>query len=64
MDMQAAYEIAKKLRDLVRAADTENWSKMGVLNEILDIAEHYVSVAEAIEIEMIVQMQRDWVEAN
>jgi hypothetical protein len=66
MDMHAALEVAKKLRTLVRKADqdAENWSSSDILIELIAMADDYQDLAEAMEIEMIVQMQRDWVEAN
>jgi len=66
MDMHAALEVAKKLRALVRKADqdAENWSSSDILVELIAMADDYQDLAEAIEMKMIVQMQRDWVEAN
>lgn len=66
MDMNAALEVAKKLRTLVRRADqdAEKWSSSEILLELIAMADDYQDRAEAIEMEMIVQMQRDWVEAN
>jgi uncharacterized coiled-coil DUF342 family protein len=63
MDMNAAIEIAKKLRTLVRQAD-DAWSASEILLELIAMADDYQDRAEAMEMEMIVQMQRDWVEAN
>jgi hypothetical protein len=63
MDMNAALEVAKKLRALVRQAD-DAWSAREILLELIAMADDYQDRADAIEMEMIVQMQRDWVEAN
>jgi len=63
MDMHAAIEIAKKLRTLVRQAD-DAWSAREILLELIAMADDYQDRAEAMEMEMIIQMQRDWVEAN
>ncbi len=63
MDLHTAIEIAKKLRTLVRQAD-EAWSSHEILLELIAMADDYQDRAEAIEMEMIIQMQRDWVEAN
>lgn len=63
MDMNTALEVAKKLRALVRQAD-DAWSAREILLELIAMADDYQDRADAIEMEMIVQMQRDWVEAN
>jgi hypothetical protein len=63
MDMHAAIEIAKKLRTLVRQAD-DAWSAREILLELIAMADDYQDRAEAMEMEMIIQMQLDWVEAN
>jgi chemotaxis regulatin CheY-phosphate phosphatase CheZ len=66
MDMHAALEVAKKLRTLVRKADqdAENWSSSDILVELIAMADDYQDLAEAIEMEIIIQSQKDWVEAN
>ena len=64
MDMHAAIEIAKKLRTLVRQADDAKWSESEILLELIAMADDYQDRAEAMEMEMIIQMQLDWVEAN
>jgi hypothetical protein len=66
MDMHAALEVAKKLRTLVRKADqdAENWSSSDILVELIAMADDYQDLAEAIEMEIIIQSQLDWVEAN
>lgn len=63
MDMHAALEVAKKLRTLVRQAD-QAWSSSEILLELIAMADDYQDRAEAIEMEMIIQSQLDWVEAN
>ena len=63
MNIHSALEIAKKLRTLVRQAD-HAWSSHEILLELIAMADDYQDLAEAMEMEMIVQMQRDWVEAN
>jgi len=66
MDMHTALEVAKKLRTLVRRADQEagNWSSSDILLELIAMADDYLDLAEAIEMEIIIQSQLDWVEAN
>jgi hypothetical protein len=64
MDLQSAIEVAKKMRSLARRADTFGYDRESILEAIIDIAENYEKVAEAVEMEMIVQMQRDMVEAS
>ena len=53
------YEFAAKLRNLARTIEDP-----AVYMPLVKIAEEYEDRAEALELEMIVQMQRDWVEAN
>lgn len=57
-------EIAKKMRSLARRADNFGYDRQAILEAIVDIAENYEEVAERIELEMIIQAQRDWVESN
>ena len=64
MDIQTATEFARKMRGLARRADNFGYDRQTVLEEIINIAENYEEVAERIEMDMIIQMQRDWVEAN
>jgi len=64
MDIQAATEFARKMRSLARRADNFGYDRQAVLEEIINIAENYEEVAERIEMNMIVQMQQDRVEAN
>jgi len=64
MDIQTAYEFAKKLRGLARRADNFGHDRQRVLEELIYLAENYEDVAERMEMNMIVQMQRDWVEAS
>jgi hypothetical protein len=63
MDIQAAYEFAKNMRNLARRADTFDYNRQQILEAMIDIAENYEEVAERSEMEMIIQSQRDWVEA-
>ena len=62
MDIQTAYEFSKAMRNLARRADSFGKDRQSILEEIIAIAENYEGVAERIEMDMIVQMQRDWVE--
>lgn len=64
MDIQTAYEFAKKLRGLARRADNFGHDRQSILEELIYLAENYEDVAERMEMDMIVQMQRDWVEAS
>ena len=64
MDFRDAYETAKSLRGLLRRADNFGYDLQGLKEEILFKAEALETFAEKQEMEMIVQMQRDWVEAN
>lgn len=58
------YEIAKQLRNLLRRADRFGHDLQTLKEEILYIAELQEAQAERIEMEMIVQMQQDMVEAS
>lgn len=53
------YEFARKLRDLARQFDDP-----AVFMPIVKVAEEYEAAAEALELEFIVQQQRDWVETS
>lgn len=66
MDIPSAYEFAKRLRDTARRADTFGHDRQTILEQLIFVAELYETRAEQLEMEMemIVQMQRDWVEAN
>jgi len=64
MEFRDAYDFAKKLRGIARRADTFGHDRQRVLEELIFAAENYETVAEKQEMCMIVQMQRDGVEAN
>ena len=64
MDHRDLNEIAKKLRGIARRADTFGHNRQRILEELIFAAENYEAHAERIEMDMIVQMQQDWVEAN
>lgn len=64
MDIHSATEFARKMRGLARRADNFGYDRQTVLEELIAIAQNYEEVAERIEMDMIVQMQRDWVEAS
>jgi hypothetical protein len=53
------YEFATRLRNLARTI-----SDPAVFMPLVELAEEYEARAEALELEMIVQSQRDWVEAH
>jgi hypothetical protein len=57
-------EFAKRLRGLARRADNFGKNRKDVLWEIIAIAEDYEQKANRIEMEMIIQAQRDAVEAS
>jgi hypothetical protein len=57
-------EFAKRLRGLARRADNFGKNRQDVLWEIIAIAEDYEQKANRIEMEMIIQAQRDAVEAS
>lgn len=63
MDIQAAQEIARKMRSLARRADSYGYNRQKVLEAIIEIAENYEEVSDRIELQMIIQMQRDAIEA-
>jgi hypothetical protein len=63
MDIQAAQEIARKMRSLARRADSFGYNRQKVLEAIIEIAENYEEVSDRIELQMIIQMQRDAIEA-
>jgi hypothetical protein len=64
MDIHGAYEIAKKLRNLARLSDLNAYNVHDIILELIAIADDYQDVAEQLEMDMIIQAQRDWVEAN
>lgn len=57
------YEFAKDLRKLLRRADRFGYNLQTLKEEILFLAEAKETYAEHLELEMIVDMQRNWVEA-
>jgi hypothetical protein len=57
--MQEYYEFAKKLRSIVRRADTFGHDRQTVLEELLFAAENYEDVAESVEMKMIVEFQKE-----
>lgn len=63
MDIQAAHEFATKLRSLARRVDNGR-DRQSILEELIYLAENYEEVAERIDMDNIIQMQRDYVEAN
>jgi hypothetical protein len=60
--MQDYYEFGKSLRKLLRRADRFGYDRQRLAEEVLFLAENYEKVAEHLELQMIVQMQRDAVE--
>jgi hypothetical protein len=56
------YEFAKKLRGLARRADNFGYDRQRILEELVYAAENYEEVAERLEMDYLVQMQRDAVE--
>ena len=57
-------EFAKRLRNLARRSDNFGKNRQDILWEIIAIAEDYEQKANRIEMEMIIQAQRDAVEAS
>jgi hypothetical protein len=57
------YEFAKDLRKLLRRADRFGYDIQRIKEEVLFLAEAKETYAESIEMEMIIQMQNDMVEA-
>lgn len=57
-------EFAKKLRSLARRADNFGHDRQRVLEELIFMAENYEEVSERLELEMIVQQQRNHIEAH
>ena len=57
------YEFATDLRKLLRRADRFGYDLQTLKEEILFLAEAKETYAEHIELQMIIQMQRDMVEA-
>lgn len=63
MDYRDAYGVGKELRRLLRRADRFGYDLERLKEEILFMAEAKETYAEHMEMKMIVQAQRDWVEA-
>jgi hypothetical protein len=62
--MQDYYEFGKSLRKLLRRADRFGYDRQRLAEEVLFLAENYEGVAERLEMQMIIQMQNDVVEAS
>jgi hypothetical protein len=62
--MQDYYEFGKSLRKLLRRADRFGYDRQRLAEEVLFLAENYEGVAERLEMQMIIQMQKDTVEAS
>ena len=58
------YEIAKQLRNLLRRADRFGYDLQRLKEEVLYVAEIQEANAERLEMQMIIQMQQDMVEAS
>ncbi len=56
MDLQAATEIASRMRSLARRADTFGKSRQDILDEIIAIAVDYEKLADKIETQMLEEM--------
>lgn len=56
MDLQAATEIASRMRSLARRADTFGKSRQDILDEIIAIAVDYEKLADRIETQMLEEM--------
>jgi hypothetical protein len=57
------YEFAKQLRNLLRRADRFGYDLQQLKEEVLSVAELQEANAERLEMQMIIQMQNDMVEA-
>jgi sensor histidine kinase YesM len=57
------YEFAKQLRNLLRRADRFGYDLQTLKEEVLYVAELQEAQAERLEMQMIIQMQNDMVEA-
>jgi cell fate (sporulation/competence/biofilm development) regulator YlbF (YheA/YmcA/DUF963 family) len=64
MDHRDFNEIATELRKLLRRSDRFGYDLQRLKEEILFLAEAKEKYAEHLEMQMIIQMQQDWVEAN
>ena len=58
------YEFATDLRKLLRRADRFGYSTQRLKEEILFLAEAKEKYAEHLEMQMIIEEQHKWVEAN
>lgn len=58
------YEFSKSLRNLLRRADRFGYDRQTLAEAIIFLAENYEGVAERMEMDMYIQMQRDAVEAS
>lgn len=58
------YEFAKDLRNLLRRADRFGYDLQRLKEEVLYLAEAKETYAESVELDMIIQAQRDRVEAS
>lgn len=58
------YEFAKDLRNLLRRADRFGYDIQRLKEEVLYLAEAKETYAESVELDMIIQAQRDRVEAS
>jgi hypothetical protein len=56
MDLQAATEIASRMRSLARRADYFGKSRQDILDEIIAIATDYEKAAVRIEAQMLEEM--------
>lgn len=63
MDIPSAFEFAKRLRSIARRADTFGHDRQSILEELIFVAELYETRAEQLEVEAIVALQREMVEA-
>ena len=64
MDFRDAYEIATELRKLLRRADRFGYDLDRLKEEVLFMAEVKETYARHMEMKMIVQTQRDQIEAK
>lgn len=64
MDFQDAYQVSTELRKLLRRADQFGYDLQTLKEEILFMAEAKEKYAEHMEMKMIIQMQKDVVEAS
>ena len=64
MDFRDAYDTAKSLRGILRRADNFGYDLQRLKAEILFKAEALEAYGEKQEMQMIIEMQQDWVEAS